>query len=399
MKTKLCQVGGRFLSVFVVLVAMCSVPVFAQNILTQQKLDQLLAPIALYPDALLSQVLMAATYPLEVTQAAAFVQKNPQLHGDQLAQASGTTQWDVSIRSLLPFPSVLLMMEQNLPWMQQLGDAFLGQQQAVMDTVQELRSKASQAGHLRSDQQEQVIADNGYISIEPGTSDQMYVPYYNPDVVYGNWWWPDSPPIYWQPPIVYRSPGYNNELINGMAFGIGIGIVGSLFLDARPDWHRHHMMVYPEGQRGRAAGGGSPWRHQPQHRQGVAYRSDDVRQQFAPQRSSTPSSVMRENFRGRIAPAVVAGPAAAPIRGRPEIAQPQASFHHMTNQAAAPIEVQRLSEAKPVHQLQRTNMGNPGALFHPMMPSGSRQENQAHSARGQQSLGPAAHAGPARRNK
>ena len=387
MNAKLWQAGGRFLYGLVVLGAITFIPAFAQPIFTQQKLDQLLAPIALYPDALLSQVLMAATYPLEVTQAAAFVQKNHQLHGDQLAQAPATTMWDVSVRSLLPFPSVLLMMDQNLPWTQQLGDAFLAQQQSVMDTVQSLRNRANQSGHLRSDQREQVITDNGYISIEPSNADQMYVPYYNPDVVYGRWWWPDSPPIYWQPPVVYRSSSNSKELINGMAFGIGIGIVSSLFLDARPDWHRHHMMVFPEGHRDHAVDGGTPWQHQPEHRQGVAYRSDEVRQQFAQQRPSTLSGVMRENFRGRIVPPVMTKPTGAPIMGRPEPAQPHGSSRHIENRESAPVQEQHFPRA------------GSSERSHPLMPSGSRQETQAHSTRGQQSLRDTTHAEPTRRNR
>ena len=174
------------------LISLTSVPVavYAQQasdpiIFSQQELDQLLAPIALYPDPVLSQVLMAATYPLEAVQAARFVRQNPSLKDDALARALEGEPWDASVKALVQFPAVLAMMDDQLAWTQKLGDAFLAQQDAVMDTVQSLRAKAQAAGTLGSNQQQRVVIQDGAIDIEPYAPDIIYVPYYNPTVVYG----------------------------------------------------------------------------------------------------------------------------------------------------------------------------------------------------------------------
>ena len=167
----------------------------------QPELDQLLAPIALYPDPLLGQILVAATYPLETVQAARFVRANPALTGDALAQAMQTQSWDPSVKALTQFPSVLLMMDDKLDWTQKLGDAFLAQQAAVMDTVQALRAKAQAAGTLKSTEQQNVVVQDGAIEIDPYAPNTVYVPYYNPTVVYGAWWWPGWEPFVWVPPI------------------------------------------------------------------------------------------------------------------------------------------------------------------------------------------------------
>src|SRR5205809_4346930 len=120
---------------------------------TQQELDQMLAPIALYPDSLLSQILMASSYPLEVVEAARWSKANPNLKGDQAVQAVAQNSWDPSVKSLVAFPQILMMMDDKLNWTERLGDAFLAQQQQVMDTVQNLRQKASAAGNLTSNDQ------------------------------------------------------------------------------------------------------------------------------------------------------------------------------------------------------------------------------------------------------
>src|SRR5574337_1457633 len=130
---------------------------------SQEVLDQLLAPIALYPDALLAQILMAATYPLEVVQAARWVQANPNIQGPQLEAVMQQQPWDPSVKSLTAFPQVLAMMDANLDWTQRLGDAFLAQQSVVMATVQSLRARARAGGYLRSTPQQTVIAEPGEI--------------------------------------------------------------------------------------------------------------------------------------------------------------------------------------------------------------------------------------------
>src|SRR5258705_2168307 len=153
--------------------------------LPQGELDALVAPIALYPDQLLAQVLMASTYPLEIVMAARFVQENPSLTGDALDQALRDQNWDPSVVSLTAYPQVLVMMNDKLGWTQRLGDAFLANQQQVMDTLQTLRGMAQAVGNLQSTPQPTVIDPEGIIDIEPAQPDYVYVPVYDPRVIYG----------------------------------------------------------------------------------------------------------------------------------------------------------------------------------------------------------------------
>lgn len=212
-------------------------------VLTQEELDQLLAPVALYPDALLAQVLMAATYPLEIVQASRFLESRPGLQDDALAKAVAPMPWDPSVKSLTQFPSVLAMMNDELDWTQRLGNAFVTQQGEVMDTVQQLRLKAQLAGNLQSTQQQRIVQQDQFIEIEPIDPQVLYVPYYNPTIVYGNWWWPQRPPVVWMPPPRYRPSGYTALVGSGIVFGAGIGIVRSVYHYARPDWRRHHLVI------------------------------------------------------------------------------------------------------------------------------------------------------------
>ena len=259
---------------------------------SQQELDQMLAPIALYPDSMLSQILMAATYPLEIVEAARWSKANPALTGDAAVQAVGSLNWDPSIKSLVAFPQVLQTMDQNIEWTERLGDAFLAQQSQVMDTVQNLRQKAQQAGNLNSNSQINVTQSDGSIEVAPANPDMEYVPYYNPDVVYGSWWWPDYPPVFWAP-----WPGYG---WNGVfAWGIGIGI-GADFFFGSWDWRNHR--IYPHNPR--HPDGGHPWQHDPGHRHGVPYRDASLNRQFG---RAAATSASRAEFRG-YAPPVNARP-------------------------------------------------------------------------------------------
>ena len=168
----------------------------------QEELDQLVAPIALYPDSLLAQVFMASTYPLEVVQAGRWVKANQNLKGDALTAALEKENWDPSVKSLVNFPQVLDMMNEKLDWTQKLGDAFLAQQKGVMDTVQKLRAKAEAEGNLKTTEQQKVVVEKETktIIIEPANPQVVYVPTYNPTVVYGPWWYPAYPPYYYYPP-------------------------------------------------------------------------------------------------------------------------------------------------------------------------------------------------------
>ena len=277
---------------------------------TQEELDPLLAPVALYPDALLAQVLTAATYPLEVVQAARFVQANPRLQGDAMARAAQGKNWEPSVTSLVQFPSVLAMMSDKLDWTQQLGDAFMSSPEGVMDTVQSLRAKAQAAGNLQSNAQQQVVMEERYIVIQPARPEVVYVPYYNPVLVYGSWWWPARQPWYWVPPPVYRPATWGQVVATGVVWSVAIGITQSIWFDVRPSWRERNVTVINVININRPG----VWLHNPVHRQGVAYRDVRTRDRFRP--VDRPAVDGRLPWRGRDEPAVqpiaVTRPAPAP---------------------------------------------------------------------------------------
>jgi hypothetical protein len=192
---------------------------------SQQELDQLLAPIALYPDALLAQVLMASTYPLEVVEADRWVKANPKLKEKALEDALQKQRWDPSVKSLAVFPQVLTMMSEKLDWTQKLGDAFLAQQKDVLATAQTLRNKAVKQGTLKDSKEQKVTTETTgtttVVKIEPTNPEVVYVPTYNPTVVYGSWPYPAYPPYYYYP------PGYTA----GAAF---FGFAAGAFVGAAP---------------------------------------------------------------------------------------------------------------------------------------------------------------------
>ena len=254
---------------------------------TQQELDQMLAPVALYPDGLLSQVLMAASYPLEVVQAARWSNAHPGLTGDDAVRAAEAENWDASVKSLVAFPQVLQTMDAKIEWTERLGDAFIGQQAQVMDTVQKLRQKAQAAGNLNSNAQESVTVADNAIDVAPTNPQVVYVPYYDPAVVYGVWWWPMFPPVFWSPWAGY---GWNS----GFAWGLGIGIGADFFFGS---WDWGHHQVYMRG--GRYPGGGQVWVHDPGHRHGVPYRDASMNRQYG---RAAPTAPSRADFRGHESP-------------------------------------------------------------------------------------------------
>jgi hypothetical protein len=148
-----------------------------------EELEQILAPIALYPDSLLTQIMMGSTYPLEIVQADRWAKQNKDMKGDTLAKALEAQPWDPSVKSLVNFPQVLAMMSEKLDWTQKLGDAFLAQQKDVMGTVQKLRAKAQASGNLKTTKEQVVKVEQQVIIIEPASPQIIYVPTYNPTVV------------------------------------------------------------------------------------------------------------------------------------------------------------------------------------------------------------------------
>ncbi len=283
----------------------------AQPTFRQEELDQMLAPIALYPDALLAQILMAATYPLELVQADRWRLRNVQLQGNALTAALEQQSWDPSVKSLINFPQVLTMMSEQLDWTTNLGDAFIAQQKDVMDTVQTLRVKAQAAGNLTTTKELKVIVEQQIIRVESPSPQVIYVPTYNPTVVYGAWWYPAYPPT------PYYPPGY----VAGtalFAFGAGVAL-GSAWGHAWGGFNWHHGNVnidinrnlninrninrqnyQVEVNRRGGTGGKGTWQHNATHRKGVAYRDRATATRY---NRATPSDMSRarQNFRGRTA--------------------------------------------------------------------------------------------------
>ena len=203
---------------------------------SQAELDQVLAPIALYPDSLLSQILMASTYPQDVAEAASWSRANSGIRGDAAVRAVENEPWDPSVISLVAFPEVLAMMDERRDWAERLGEAYLAQTEQVMETVQELRRRADEAGTLRTTEEIVVQRQGDDYVIEPPTPEVVYVPYYDPRVAYGSWWWSDYPPVYWNPwPGYAWHPGYS-----GFAWGYGVTLGPSFFFGSI-DWPRRYI--------------------------------------------------------------------------------------------------------------------------------------------------------------
>jgi hypothetical protein len=265
----------------------------AEQPLSSAQLDALVAPIALYPDTLLAQVLMASTYPLEVVQADRWFAANKKLKGDQLKTAAEQQPWDVSVKSLIATPSVLEMMSKNLDWTQKLGDAVLAQQPDVMDGVQRMRTRAYDAKKLSSGSQQTVTVrqESGKQAIviesaQPGT---VYVPYYDPAVVYGSW------PYHAYPPYYFPAPGYiaTGVVATGLAFGAAYALGrwnSGNYWGGNVNWNNNNINI----DRNRV----THWEHNPQHRHGVQYRNNAVQQKFA-NNNLRAGSEGRMDFRGR----------------------------------------------------------------------------------------------------
>jgi uncharacterized protein DUF3300/endosialidase-like protein len=272
-----------------------------QQLLKAEELDALVAPIALYPDTLLAEVLMASTYPLEVVQADRWATENKALKGDQLKAAVDKQVWDDSVKSLVATPSVLSMMSTKLDWTQKLGDAVLAQQPDVMDAVQRLRTKAQANNKLQSTKEQKVSVkqeqSKQVIVIEPAVPDTVYVPYYDPGVVYGGWPYPSYPPYYFPPPLGYV-PGA--ILATGIAFGAGYAVgrwASGGYWGGGVNWGNNNINVNRNTNINNINAGGN-WQHNPQHRQGVKYNNTGVQQKFG-NNNARGGSQDRMDFRGR----------------------------------------------------------------------------------------------------
>lgn len=271
----------------------------SDQLLKPEQLEALVSPIALYPDTLLSQVLIASTYPLEVVQADRWANENKNLKGDELKAAVDKQAWDESVRALVATPSVLTMMSTKLDWTQKLGDAVLAQQPDVMDAVQRLRTKADNNKKLTSSKEQKVTKrqEQGkqVIVIEPTNPNTVYVPYYDPAVVYGGWPYPAYPPYSYYP------PGYvaGGILATGLAFGAGYALgrwaSGGNYWGGNINWNNNNININrPQVNQL----GGNNWQHNPAHRQGVKYNNSKVGEKFGSNNLRN-GAQNRTDFRGR----------------------------------------------------------------------------------------------------
>src|SRR6478609_3164217 len=288
----------------------------SQALLKAAELDQLVAPIALYPDALLSEVLIASTYPLEVVQADRWAKSNNSLKGEALTAALAKQGWDDSVKALAQVPNVLTIMADQLEWTQKLGDAVLAQQPELMDAIQRLRGRAQANGKLQSTKEQTVTVESAapaqggggqgqegqapaqYIVIEPTSPTEMYVPYYDPAVVYGAWPYPDYSPYYFPPPPGYYAGG---TIAAGIAFGSAVAIGHAIWGNC--DWGRRNINVANRNVNinnldRSNINNFNKWEHNADHRHGVKYNNADVRQKFA-KNDIQAGKGARQDFRGK----------------------------------------------------------------------------------------------------
>lgn len=243
---------------------------------SQQELEQMMAPIALYPDPLLSHILLAASYPMEILEAARWSGERPELSGEDAVRAAEGENWDPSVKALLAFPQVLASMSENPQWMQSLGNAFLAQQAQVMDTVQELRRRAQAAGELRSDDHVNLVANGPDLLLQPLDPRVVYVPYYDPLIAFGSWRWPAYPPVYLRPwQRHYARPGFARGTFWGPPVAVSVGFFFGAF-----DWPRRQLLLTPgkthRYSHGRVANrprvpnrAPGAWRHEAEQRAGI----------------------------------------------------------------------------------------------------------------------------------
>jgi len=236
----------------------------AAQLYTPQQLDQMLAPIALYPDSLLTQILMASTYPTEIVEADRWLQdpRNAAVHGDMLVAVLTPVQWDPSVKSLIPFPQLVRQLNDNLDWTQSLGTAFANQQGDVMARVQVLRAQAAAAGTLVSTPQLRVVRESSAWIIEPANPALVYVPVYNPTLVFGRWAYVDYPPVFFAP-----EPGFFvGDVGPGIGFSVGFGVVGPLWGWGHPSWDGGTVVVnnayYSRISYNHSSFAGGAWHHE-----------------------------------------------------------------------------------------------------------------------------------------
>jgi len=256
------------------------------------QLDSLVAPIALYPDPLLAQVLAASTYPLEIVQLQQWLTRNPNLKDKELVDAVSKQPWDPSVQAMAALPDVVKRLADDIQWTTDLGNAFLVQQSDVMDAVQRMRQKAESTGNLKSNEQQKVetkvVENKSVIVVQQASPEVVYVPSYNPVVVYG-------PLVYPYPPIYYPPPGYYAA---GMAISFGVGVAmgaawgggwgwgcgwgghNDITINRNNNFNRNTNISGGNRPSNLPAGGRNNWQHNPQHRGGTPYPSQSVANRY-----------------------------------------------------------------------------------------------------------------------
>src|SRR3954454_7641078 len=271
-------------------------PPAAAELLKPEQLEALVAPIALYPDELLANVLAASTYPLEVVQADRWLKEHKTLKGDALKKEVEKQSWDDSVKALTSTADVVTMMSDKVDWTKNLGDAVLAQQPDVMDAIQRLRSKAQANNKLATTKQQKVSVqkenNKDVIVIQQAQPDTMYVPYYDPATVYGDWPYAEYPPYYFGYPS-YIGAGV---IAAGLAFGTAwaIGRWGN-YWGGGCNWGNRNLYV---NHFNRTTNIGNSWQHNAAHRQGVRYNNVNVQQRFGNNNLKAGAS-NRMDFRGR----------------------------------------------------------------------------------------------------
>jgi hypothetical protein len=268
---------------------------------SEAELEQILAPIALYPDSVLTHIFIAATYPLEVVQAHRWLETNSSLNTTQAIEQTENKDWDPSVKALIPFPRVLERLSKELDWMQSIGDAFIQDEERVLSSIQSLRRKADQAGSLSKMENTKIVREERQIIIQPVEVETIYVPYYDTRVVYGNWYWRSHPPVYWDwhwghnhryshssyfywHPRVYLSHSHHYHYSAFNWHNHHVVILDHRRYNKRR-YHRTHIIRHENAQR---------WQHNPKHRRGVAYRTEVTRKRYE---SSRPSRLTTKQVR------------------------------------------------------------------------------------------------------
>jgi Protein of unknown function (DUF3300)/Chaperone of endosialidase len=346
----------------------------SNGLLKPEQLEALVSPIALYPDALLSTVLMASTYPLEIVEAERWLTHNKTLSGDALKAAADKQAWDDTVKALIATPPVLAMMSAELNWTQKLGDAVLAQQTDVMEAIQRLRLRAEENGKLTTTPEQKVTVEQQdnrkTVVIEQASDDTVYVPAYDPSVVYGAWPYAEYPPYYWGYPSDWGYGAIGAGLLaRGLWFGAGYGLgrwgSGNWAWGGRVNWGNGNLVRnWPRATPYNVTNinnignnVGNNWQHNPAHRGGVRYNNANVQQRFgnANRRAGGQpgGNLGGGNLGSHLGAAAIGAGAGAALRGgqRPNAADRQAQRPNAGNRQA-----QRSNAGN--RQGQRPNAGN-----------------------------------------